>query len=409
MPDGDELSRLAYNEGDPLYILANFDPVEAKFQEWMDKLDNPIWIALHNSHIGYIIRDENIYHDFLGTKSIARLYKIKQLGLLSGEDIFIANQTRLDHSLYTPIYMETVLDSHNFPEEMIHLGIASAISHDVATPALSDQGKLANRNVLDEERNIDIILARVEMLEILEKYGINPEDVAACVRGDYPIIGELLNSNGVDLDKIAYTARDTEVFKTSGLSFGEPLAQLDGFLADDLFDIHEDIVISDNDIYFMHPERVYNFLMVRGLMFRDVYRNPIHMGREAFIKKYIEKLWEDGILTRDNMIIMSDIELLDILKRRLPSDVYAAITSLVPGDYIKEEDRISPGDNIPKGDEYATITSKPFNPATSTMVYTTKGIQEFRDAYPSEAGEIESMAKTTGYTGVYKLRKHPGS
>lgn len=401
---------------------------DRKFKSLMDDLDHPQYYKLWKSRFSYIRNLAGIHGDFYRSPTMNRLSRIKQLGIISTDIFFNCNQTREVHSDIVAMLAEIVMDSYDFTEDEINLAIASGLLHDAAMPPMSDQGKLANRAELDEEDNIIYIVERPDVKKILDNYGIRPEDVVACVRGEYPTIGRLLNSSEVDLDKISYTALDTfhlfnetvnKAYAPNNLGIDprqeekdEVINQIYGALAHpDLFDIYQDMEItSDREVLFRDPRRLYNFLKIRALMFKYVYRNPINVAREAFLRRHVEDLWNDGTLNREGMLNMTDGDFETILRQRLPRAVYNAAFSDFPEDHLHPIHRTTTMTEeelkvIFPGDEYVVAPAYRFNPSTSTAVKSNRHpyTMPFSEAFPIETSEIEDIASDLNYINVYRM------
>ena len=191
------------------------------------------------SHVSYIVHGKP-YHDIINTRVFQRLGWITNLGVTS-IDIITAEHSRIPHSILQAVMAELVLRKHNASERDIHLGIFAGLLHDAAIPPYSDYGKLANHDELDEERNIDLVLAAEEFNGVFEQYGLSRQDISDAVRGK-GIVGSLINSKGIDLDKIAYTAVDLQHVYGRDRGDGMWVAHRQP----PLFDIYEDITLTDD-------------------------------------------------------------------------------------------------------------------------------------------------------------------
>lgn len=365
------------------------------FRALTDQYDDQIMIFLDHSNVRYIVHG-GIYLDFLGSPEISRLGGVRQLGLINANQALMTHHTRIEHGLATGIMNELITRRNGLDEGLVNLSTVSGLLHDTATPAYSEYGKLANRGELNEEDNIVLVLDGLSGL--LNKYEIKKDDVVACVRGEHPVIGKLLNSDGIDTDKISYTGLDIQ-----HLSGYRDLKEIDEYLKSDpfLFDIYEDIRIVNGNPVFSNPKRVTLFLKARATMFRYVYFDS---PREAFFETKLRNLWSRGILTREKLISMIDGDLDQILLKDDP-EMYDKVT--LPFSKIREVQRIHGGtlEEAKKtfGNDFAVKAWDGFNPATSTLVQTPSGIKSFEEAYPEEANKIKSIADSCKYIGVYEM------
>lgn len=347
---------------------------ELRYQFFSGLYEDAFWIKVPLSPDGYWVHG-NIYHDFMSTEEMARIKRIKQLGNFYG----IYCHTRLVHSILTAIFMEAVLTIEGFDESQINLGIVSGLLHDIAIPAFSDEGKLANEDELDEEENIRHIIRKSKKLKRLFRlYNIDADEVVACVQGRYPIVGELLNSKGIDVDKISYTLLDAEnsfynrnVQPFYDFSFFIPEKMEDGS-----YSIHEDIRIEKGKVFFINPQRAGDFLELRARMYANCYSSPDNVERRKYLKTVLKDAWDQGIITRESMISLNDDELEDLLKTRIS---YKQMVSEI----------------IPYSPHFAVtepIVKPKFNLALETLVLHEGKIVPFSQAFPKRAAEIRRIA-----------------
>jgi len=367
------------------------------FSYWMDKFDEPQWFSLPKSSFGYILHeDSNIYNDLKSIPSVGRLYNIKQLGMATFGPVFYTTHTRYSHSIIMAIMTELILTDKNFLHDEINLGIISAMLHDIAMPPFSEQGKLANREELNEERNIDMVLGRPEFDELFKKYSIDRIDVLNCIRGAYPKIGKLINSDGIDIDKISYIAWD---FSKTIDNIYDKYQLIDP----KLFDIYEDIEFSNDNIYFTNPERVKLFLDLRAGMWKEIYFSS--RPREAFLKRELQKLWNEGIIKKEKILNMSDDNFSEFLESHLKN--YDELVSVYP-PYEEVAKFYNSSINAVKkefGNNFIIEEWDTFNPATSTKILFDGKIKEFSEVYPEVTKKIKDAAESCKYIGVYKIIK----
>ena len=174
----------------------------------LDLDEVPYIINNLNSNFNYIFK--GFYRKLTYFEPFRRLFDVKQWGTIQTIPwAFVANHTRAAHSLITAAITNIVLTINNFDDQTIKLGIAAGLCHDIAMPALSDFGKKLDRNKLDEEKNIDLILKTKEATSFFKKYNLDVDEIISYIRGEHQIIGPLINSkNGIDLDNISYLLLD---------------------------------------------------------------------------------------------------------------------------------------------------------------------------------------------------------
>ena len=377
-----------------------------EFNEAMDSYDSPMFVSFgmvpHNHDFAYIVHGE-IYDDFCSR--IARLENVRQLGLTtaSGEYAF-TDHTRFLHSLVMAVMAERVLARNGFSEEVVNLGIASSILHDMATPPFSDYGMLGAGAALDEERAIELFREDRELQSTLGKYRMSWPDVVSCIRGEHPALGRLVNSNdSLDIDGVSYVAMDAA--KIYG---NRPDGGIAPYLQrPHLFDLHEDIVFHDGKPVFSDPDKTADFLAARALMFRDVYYSPQNRAREAFLERELRRLWKEGVLKAERMVSMTDNGFRVLLEGNIPAGLYRAIFL---DFYAFEETRRMPADRLSEagvessGPDCVVYHKPPFKPKTRTPVMVRGIPAPLEDALPEAATLIKETARACDYVGVYRLK-----
>jgi len=344
-----------------------------------------------------------LYLDVFRTPELLRLFGIRQLGILSNEHIFIgADHKKYSHSLGVALRTEMALRANSASEKHVRLGIVSAALHDAAMPPLSEQGKLGARDVLDEEMNVADLVGRPEMAKLLRKYEVKGDDVVACVRGQYPGIGPLLNSRGLDLDQMAYTTDDSTV-----VCVNEPERRRMKLYERDpsVQGLHWRVVMHDSYPLFLDPEAVIEMLWMRAWLFRDVYQGPFQRGREAFMEVAMRRLWNEGVLDRETLLEMDDDDLIDLVKSETDGALGDALFSHesmfeeVARCYDEAEEPV----RRRYGDGFVVKRWNPFQPGTGTMVSHNSRDVPVSMVFPEDAREIEAIGRRHGYVGVYRL------
>ncbi|MBI1970573.1 hypothetical protein HYS47_02415 [Candidatus Woesearchaeota archaeon] len=359
-----------------------------------DAWEDVIHVAAPLSHISYLVHGKP-YFDIMSTGAFQRLGWITNLGVTS-IDVITAEHSRIPHSILQAVMAELVLRKHNASERDVHLGIFAGLLHDAAIPPYSDYGKLANHDELDEERNIDLVLAAKEFDGAFEQHGLSRQDIASAVRGK-GIVGSLINSKGIDLDKIAYTAVDLQHVYGRNRNDGMGIAHRQP----PLFDIYEDITLTeDGKMVFSDPVRVFRFLLVRAYMYDHVHFSPTSRAREAHLEGVLRKLWREGVLNRENMTTMADPEFFALLQEQ----GFAHPNRATSFPQLQEVARVYAKGN-PTGfyssDRITVKTWRTFNPGTTTLVWHNGTACQFRDAFPAQAARIEDISARHAYTAMY--------
>lgn len=353
----------------------------------------------------YIIRGK-IYQDFYRTPESIRLSHIKMLGNLNkiGSNVlsFSMTQTRELHSIQTAIILELVLTMNGFGEREINLGIMSGLLHDIATPPLSEQGKGAARKDLNEEDLISKVIAESKGLkQMIRKYGVKPEEVIGAVRGK-GLIGQLVNSRGIDADTIAYTGTDY----AKARDFFTDFTSQYNYRGRNLFSIYKDIRFKGDEIYFNNPEKVTHFLLLRAMLFDKIYMSESARAKEAFMAREFSRMWGREI-TVEKMLACSDTFLESIghnPKNRLCYDFFNPIGQ-DRFKLIHAQKDMSRFDELSKrynNHDTVVAVSKGFNPKTATKVRYKRAIIPVSEAMPEECKIIEDYSERMKYVAVYR-------
>ena len=356
-----------------------------------------------------IIVHGDVYLDMFTCPEILRLFDVRQLGMVSNDHIFTgADHKRYSHSLAVALRVEMALRTNSASEELVRLGIVSAALHDAAMPPLSEQGKLGARDALDEEINVAKLVGKPGIAKLLKKHGVKGEDVIACVRGQYPELGPLLNSKGLDLDQMSYIMDDSAVVlvnepdqRRMKLYMRDPSVQ----------NLHFGIITNDAYALFLDPEAVIEMLWMRAWLFRDVYQGSFQRGREAFMEVVMRRLWDEGVLDRKKLLEMQDDEFIALVKRNTDGVLGEALFSYesmfeeVARCYGETEDSV----RRRYGDGFVVKSWKPFRPGTETMVSHRSRDVPVYVVFPDDAREIESIGRRHGYIGVYHLAEESRS
>ncbi len=369
-----------------------------------DNPDSDVFVmGMAGSHLFYIVHG-GIYTDIYNHHKFSRLRRVSNLGVTKIE-IIGANHGRDQHSIVAGIMAELVLRRNGFSEHDVNVGIAAGLLHDVATPVYSDYGKLACPEELDEEKNIELIIGNFD--EIFRKYGIEKQEVVDAIRGQGSV-GKLINSKGVDLDKIAYTAIDFDRTYRS-----DPWGRMRVFRRDPyLFDIHEDIEIVDGQPVFTDPQKLFRFLYLRALMFENVHFSGANRAREAHLKRILQDLWKRGKINKKQMLESDDGWFLHMLEKEIGRDIFEFQSVSFPIVEVGRYQTVEEAQKAHEGDDVIIDKWRTFNPATGTLIIhggqkkfgrTVGGnILPFREVFPKQAGLVEQISRDQEYVGVYK-------
>jgi len=264
--------------------------------------------------LGYEIEDElllNAIREF----GMQRLMYIPQLARLNDPDNnpekvkltdnFLHN--RFVHSLDVLAIASVIGHNSNLnPREILSLQIAT-LTHDILTAAGGDTTKLIDRKAFDEDANYPDHLNHPDIQAFCLNHDIDQPAVLETISGE----GALSDIRDL-ADKLAYVARDLQSFIAPSEAFPEHLKDLpsrevisrmlhDGTKSPyDLFSVWENMTIKDGTLVCTKPEKLFDLLNVRALLFRDLYTNPRSRYNESLINSLLTQyLYERGIIKKE--------------------------------------------------------------------------------------------------------------
>lgn len=330
--------------------------------------------------------------------NVAYTYSVSEDRKSERIDFVDLTATRLLHSLVVSRTMEAIMRNNDFTEEEINIGIAAALLHDRATPALGDATKTLDQKALHEEDHWSEGLDE-KAWEFLKNIGATREMIDDIIHNQ-GTMGEILDI----ADRIGYVMID--LWQTGE----KPLNQ-------QLGNIYKDVVYDreSGEVYFKDRKRLRNLLYERGRLFRYAYIGPDSQASDfvfaSLLAPFYSSEGEEGKLSPQDLRTMTDMDLIEFLSRQYGFDKnkfydrtnwspqYETYDNLV--DAIK-------GAIMRTGEPETKILGikkrSGFNPATDFKCWddVTNSVLQFREVYPQTAQMIEDWSReTTGYLLVF--------
>ena len=244
---------------------------------------------------GYVKVDE-MAKAFIDTPQVQRLRWIKQLGLANlvypG-----ANHTRFEHSLGV-YHLAGVLAEHLSLEEADRKKVkASALLHDVGHGPLSHATEVALSPYLRKgHTDIRDILRTGELKEVLNTYGLLPQEIQSLVNGEGPL-GQVVSSE-IDVDRMDYLMRDSHY---TGVAYG--VIDLPRLLQRmRLKGSH--LVVDSGGV-----QAATSLLISRLLMHPSVYYHHVSRISESMVAAGIRSMIDDGVRKAEEIKAMDDMRL----------------------------------------------------------------------------------------------------
>ncbi|EJN59177.1 HD domain-containing protein [Halogranum rubrum] len=247
------------------------------------------------------IEVEGVAAALLDTPEVQRLRHIKQLGTV--RLVYpSANHTRFEHSL--GVY-------HLASQALSHLGIegtlaerlrAAALLHDVGHgPYSHNIEALTFRHTGKYHDDVDELLARGEVGDVLRDHDLDPAAVAELVAGDGQY-GQLV-SGELDVDRMDYLVRDAH---HTGVPYGTIDTER---LVRELTFVDGELVLDEGNV-----QTAESLLLARALMNPTVYQHHVARISKAMLRRASERLLAEPDVTADQLRRMDDHDLLASLR-----------------------------------------------------------------------------------------------
>lgn len=378
--------------------------------------------ALPFSDFKRFLMEGSIFEEVLKNPQFTRLEGVKSLSLISSHsdhneraDYF--KQDRSEHDIMVGLISGEIGRLNGFPQEKVTLLELSGVLHDIKTPALGDAAKKVDPKALNEEKNLWNYLDK-RTKAFLRKNGGHKKELEEIIE-NRGIDGDILDK----ADRIVYTMIDLDRLSDK---LGGPLSDPKLVFIRDFVDYNPKIgniykeVGADqrkNEVFFNNPQNLAKFLLIRALLYRDLYLNPVNQGRDLFIMKLISPLYSrrgDSLLTPADLCEMQDEDLLRIISKNLverygsvierqarPYTLSDHLINWLP-EYKKcdnEKQAKALARELSKQKDIAVIgvrECKGFNPATGYKVVSSGvNIVPFETHMPKEANELKQIAEST--------------
>lgn len=321
--------------GEELRLNEFFNPLHPSVQ--IIPANRPIWLVdergsvigpdihyrLPFSNSSFVVdpEEDNWVFGEASQDALWRLRGVRQLGYLTlpyyaeKDEVVVTvpmpafHHVRYQHVLLSAILAEIILARAGFSKTERAAIVLTVLYHDVATPAGGDSTKRVDKLKLDEERNFGLIIRSYRLLENWqEKFGFDLKTASAWVRNE-GMFGLFLDI----CDKMSYVAMD---FDALGSFYNG--AVRDFGLAEPLFmDVWEDLTFSPDRqrFAFQNPNRLYNFIKARALEHIELLCNPSSRVMDFLHQKLISPLYQQGAITRRDLLTWTDWQLEESLKR----------------------------------------------------------------------------------------------
>jgi HD superfamily phosphohydrolase len=377
------------------------------------------------SSFGYSIPHDGPLYDVISGFKLTRLANIAQLGFLTPptdhERENLAFQRRFGHSRYNhslDVAALTALMLHNvdLPEQDKRDGVAGALLHDLLMPAGGDTTKLLDKKAFDEDANFTELMKQPEIQTLCRTHGLLPQSLDDVVQ-EKTLAGQVKNI----ADKLAYVCRDAQTFLNSMVVVSRSescrfrdLVRTVVTCQPFVGDLWEDVRLIDGNIVFTNPARLSAFLMLRAIMFRDLYLNPYSRGYEFLIYLLAMKpLYEQGILNQENLLSMSDPQLHATIRSHLgisQEDIMGRFLKLSRhAQPATKEDASTLVEQMKQQTPF--VLSENFHgaikPCTEWLTMWKNKVVPLHEALPQQASTIQEICELAGRIMVHWIQDPP--
>jgi len=381
---------------------------EKEWAEINDSLDDPVILG----QTGYIIDfGKGIYRDFCTTAPVARLNRIRQLGIASYcRNTGMADQTRYAHSLFVATKLDDLAQKFDLDR---NTAVAAGLLHDIASPALSDS--IGNGLGMSDEAGFrSVLYDHPEVGELLKKYGVRAGTLVEMVQGkDLSPLGRLLSSkDALDVDRWAYTNIDASMTNDLPQKWDRSHRFIDPF---------KSMEIIEGNIVFTDVPAITELLYGRARMFTKHYHGSEVAAKEAFLGRLVQGLRKEHLLDSDKALEMTDDDMEAFLRKYHPEETEQLFRF---GWNYKEYARFHPAyrDKIIRNRlkkltdaDFIVEKGRGFNTAIKTLIKDANGkITTFEKANPryaaalKDCSDYESCVCVFGREGDKKLEEAVG-
>lgn len=378
--------------------------------------------ALPYTGVSYMVLDGGLCAKVARAFNLFRLQEVKQLGFLQAPWVIMEDQplvvplsegTRYLHSLDVMMLSSLIGYNIGLSEDDLNTVRVAGFTHDFGTPAGGDSVKLIDSEAFDEDTNYKRLLHekvnQEEWERIRGEYGIDETVLVDAVlnRG---LLGQILDI----ADKLAYVARDVQTCLSVGVIREDTDAYIGIKALDEIVgefphvcDVWDSVRRHGKNLVFTDMPRLIAFLKARIVLFRELYYHPrARFGEYLTSRVLVKKLYDRGDITRDELLEMSDSELLRCLNKTYGEWNVTRVLSVksnVRSFKNRYEAELFKEELEKTGHSFSLIENHlhSIKPGTHLLVETKEGPKPLLEAYRGDAKELFEMANMLPAVHVY--------
>ena len=374
------------------------------------------------SGLGYVIVEGGLTDELTRALGLHRLSGIRQLGYLHDPIIRETSETPafgmdFDHTRYSHVLdvmavTMLILLQNRCPDDFIRSVRAAALSHDALTPAGGDTTKLVDPVAFDEDAHYPEALAGDAWRKVQRQFGLDRELMIDAVQG------RGLGAEVLDIaDKLSYVARDAAAYQSrySSEELTPGCFEVSSFLQNHslVCGLWDAVVIRNGRMAITEPDRLGQFLHLRGLLYRNIYQNPAARYFEHIVSNIVVKyLYGTGQVTRRMLLAMQDAELDHMIDQVLGRKYWSRIINGLEEPRVEcfsSEEKARQREEQLRRDgvaiTYIEHLRQGMKPCTNLPILNRGKIVPFEDAFSGKAEQItELFRRPTPYRLYYALR-----
>ena len=374
---------------------------------------------------GYLITEDGFTDRVYNSFGLGRLENIGQLGRLydhaewnhKGVDWSLLRSTfthnRWQHSLDARQFANLIATNLRLDSKQILELEFGMLTHDCKTPAFGDGVKCLAPELFDEDRHYPEIFETPEAQEFLAEYQIDRDRVIGLVQYETGLLGQIRDF----ADKLAYLCRDVNALTTRiipELPIGYPagyrrIAQL-AAAREHPFGIWETVQSQNGQMYIADPEWLRDVLLLRALMFQNVYMfGPSKLLEHLTSTVFVQTLFDEGKLKPEQLLSFDDPRLEMFIQNEFGREA----SPLRLGPMFNFPQRIETFPDMPSaqrrqrelaqsGIALTFLDSQPApKPATHLQVRCGRKIGRFDQLCPEFAAEISAIMQAIPTVKLY--------
>ncbi len=369
---------------------------------------------------GYVVLDEGIIND-MWILGMDRLGGIAQLAFLHCPNFDKSKSTahlrfehtRLLHSYDVVVIMELLIaNNHEVLGAHRNLLIAAAFLHDIFTPAGGDTTKGIDPEAFDEDAMFPKLFKTARWKEFNLKYKLDEVALAELILGKGPF-GSVLDL----ADKSAYIGRDFQVYLRWSMQFGptkypELYTKMNGFAQayPDVASLWQYAKYVDGKVVITDHQALYHFLLLRMMMFNNLYYSPRARFLEYVVGQILIKhLYETKKISAEDLLKGNDSWLEEVLVRETGFFLPLFQWDSTPMQVVETEEEVAAFRKLYPRESGMLVIVDRFNlipkPATGRFFVEKDGVVlPFNEAYPELAAHVEAEGEMKVQIACYAVR-----